>query len=63
MKKLIDADDPFFAPVWRRWLVSVGPLLWSGVELWNGSPMWALLFAMAGGYAGFILLIKPRLDK
>lgn len=63
MKKLIDADDPFFVPVWRRWVVSVGPIVWAGFELWNGSPMWALLFAAAGGYAGYELLVKPRLGK
>jgi hypothetical protein len=60
MRKLIDPNDPFFAPTWRRWLVTVGPLAWAGVELWNDQPMWALLFGMAGGY---VLLIKPRLDK
>ena len=63
MKKLLDANDPFFAPVWRRWLVSVGPVLWAGVELWSGSPMWAFLFAAAGVYAGYILLIAPRAGK
>lgn len=63
MKKLIDANDPFFAPVWRRWLVTVGPILWAGVELWNGSPMWAILFGAAGSYAGYELLFKPRADK
>ena len=63
MKKILDADDPFFVAVWRRWVVTVLPLVWALVEAWNGSPVWAILFGVAGGYAGFELLIKPRLGK
>ena len=63
MKKLLDANDPFFAQIWRRWAITVLPLLWACVELWNGAPMWALMFGAAGAYAGYELLLKPRLDK
>lgn len=63
MKKLLDANDPFFVAVWRRWVVTVLPLVWAVVEAWNGSPVWAILFGAAGGYAGFELLIRHRLGK
>ena len=58
MKKFLDADHPFFAARWRRWVTTVLPLLWGGVELWLGSPGWAVLFAAAGAWAGYELLIK-----
>lgn len=63
MKKLIDVNDPFFAQIWRRWAITVLPLLWAGVELWNKAPMWAFIFAAAGLYAGCELLLKPWLNK
>ena len=63
MKKLLDANDPFFAPVWRRWAVTILPLIWAAVEAWFAEPLWAFLFAAAGIYAGIELLIKPRLGK
>ncbi len=63
MKKLLDADDPFFAKPWRRWAVAVLPLAWAGVEFWNGAAMWGVLFGAAGAYAGYELLVRPRRDK
>jgi len=58
MRKLLDADDPFFRPVWRRWVTAVLPLLWGGYELWLGNPMWGLLFGAAGAYAAWVLIVK-----
>ena len=58
MRKLLDADDPFFAATWRRWAVAVVPLVWSAVEFWSGSPFWGVLFGASGVYAAYILLIK-----
>jgi hypothetical protein len=60
MRKFLDANDPFFVQVWRRWAVTVLPILWAGVELWHNEPFWAVLFAAAGAYAGYELLFKPR---
>lgn len=58
MKPLLDANHPFFAPVWRRWAASVFPVLWAGVEFYMGSPGWALIFAGAGVWAYWELIYK-----
>ena len=58
MKKIIDADHPFFAPVWRRWASVILPLIWGGVELYLNSPGWAMLFAAAAGLAYWELIHK-----
>jgi len=54
--KLLDPDHPFFMPRWRRWATVVFPLIWACVELYLNSPGWAVLFAAAGIYAGYMLL-------
>lgn len=54
--KLLDPDHPFFIPVWRRWASTLFPLAWAGVEWYLDSPGWAVLFAAAGVYAGYMLL-------
>lgn len=56
--KLLDADHPFFAPVWRRWATTVLPLAWALVEILTGNPGWAILFGAVGIYAGWVLLWK-----
>jgi hypothetical protein len=58
MKKLLDADDPFFAVPWRRWATSIFPVAWGLVEFWFAEPFWGVLFIGAGVYAGYELLIK-----
>lgn len=58
MKKMLDADHPFFAPVWRRWVTVVLPLFWAGAEFYMGSPGWAVLFAAAGVWAYWELIHK-----
>lgn len=54
--KLVDPDAPFFRPLWVRVLCVALPLIWAGVELWMGSPLWAGLFGVAGAYLAVMLL-------
>lgn len=56
--KFLDANHPFFAPVWRRWVTVLFPLVWGGVEFWFDSPGWGVLFVAAGLYAGYELIFK-----
>lgn len=58
MKPLIDANHPFFRPVWRRWITAVLPLAWAGVEVASGSTGWAIIFGAAGAYAFWALIVK-----
>ncbi|MCU0830642.1 MAG: DUF3329 domain-containing protein [Rhizobiaceae bacterium] len=59
-QKFLDADHPFFKPVWRRWVVLAACFGWAGVELYNGAHVWAALFGGAGAYAAWELFLKPR---
>ena len=36
-RKFLDADHPFFAPAWRRWVTALFPLVWALGELWFGN--------------------------
>jgi hypothetical protein len=57
--KLIDPNDPFFAPAWRRWVTALVPLAWAAVELLAfQSPAWALLFGAVGAFAFWTLIVK-----
>ncbi|MGL4311141.1 MAG: hypothetical protein ACRCSU_11695 [Paracoccaceae bacterium] len=56
--KFLDPDHPFFAAPWRRWATALLPLFWAGVEIWTGNPGWAVLFAAAGAYAFWILIVQ-----
>ncbi|MBT9247030.1 hypothetical protein KM031_13280 [Gemmobacter fulvus] len=61
--RFIDANHPFFKPVWRRWAVSLAPVLWAAVEVWTGNPGWAILFGGAGAYAFYALIIEGPSDS
>jgi hypothetical protein len=56
--KIIDPDDPFFAPVWRRWATVLFALFWGVIELFWGNPGWAMLFGAAGAFAFYVLIFK-----
>ena len=62
--KAIDPDHPFFAVAWRRYAVVASCFVWSGVELFLGSPLWAMLFGAAGAYSFWMLIFtfgkKPK---
>lgn len=55
--KLLDPTHPFFKPLWARILTVVLPGLWGGVEAYNQSWGWALMFLGAAAYAAYELLI------
>ena len=48
MRRLLDADDPFFAAPWRRWATTLVPLVWGIFELWMQEPFWGILFIAQG---------------
>ena len=50
-------NDPFFRPLWLRVLLVAICVFWTVVELWTGSPGWAMLFAGLGGYAAYSFFI------
>ena len=56
---ILDPDDPFFAPRWRRYAVVAISFGWAAVEWWNGAPRWAAGFALAGAFAAWMLLLRP----
>lgn len=60
--KFLDPNDPFFAQAWVRWVTVLLPLLWAGVEFWNASPMWGMIFLAAGLYAGWQLFFNRKSD-
>ena len=63
MRKFLDADDPFFAPKWRRWATFLAPTAWGLFEFWMHDPFWAVLFVGAGVYAGYVLILKGPSGK
>ena len=57
---LVDPNAPFFRPLWLRVVCVVLPLIWAGVELYTGSPFWALLSGAAGIYLAVELFINRK---
>jgi hypothetical protein len=58
MKPILDPNDPFFRPVWRRWATVIFPLGWSMFELYLGSHVWAGAFGVLGLFTFYMLIIK-----
>ncbi|MFC2969349.1 hypothetical protein [Acidimangrovimonas pyrenivorans] len=61
--KLLDPNDPFFRPAWRRWATAGVPGLWACVEAWSGSKTWALVFAAIAVFAYWQLILKGPDDE
>ena len=57
MKPILDPNDPFFAKAWVRWATVLVPAGMAGVEFWNGSPGWGVLFAAMAAFAFWQLFI------
>ena len=45
MKKLLNLEDPFFAPLWIRASIVVLLGFWTMIELVAGAQGWAVFFA------------------
>lgn len=56
--KLLDANHPMFRRPWVRWATALVPLGWAGVEFSLGSPGWGMIFAAAGAYAFYVLVLR-----
>ncbi|MDB6177159.1 hypothetical protein PAF17_06515 [Paracoccus sp. Z330] len=59
---LVDPNAPFFRPRWVRIVCVALPLIWAGVELYMGSPFWAILFGASGLYLGYQLFFCRDVD-
>jgi hypothetical protein len=57
---MIDPNHPFYEPLWRRVLIPAICFIWAGVELFSGSPTWAIISAALGLFAGYKLLVEKR---
>jgi hypothetical protein len=61
MKKILDANDPFFRAVWRRWATALLPICWGVAEVVMGNPGWGIMFLVAGVYALYeLIIVGPR---
>lgn len=56
--KILDANDPFFAPLWRRWVTVLVPTASGALDLASGNPGWGILFVAIGAYAYWELIHK-----
>lgn len=54
----LDPNHPFFRNPVARWATILLPLAWAGFELWQGNAFWAMVFAAAGIYAFWGLILK-----
>ncbi|KQY15458.1 hypothetical protein [Rhizobium sp. Root482] len=62
MIKLIDADHPFYRPLWVRLLVIAFCVGWTAFEFWNGNTTWGMIFLAVSAYTTCVLVIffKPK---
>ena len=57
---MIDPNHPFYDALWRRLLIPVVCLVWVGIELYAGEPLWAGIVAVVGLYATYKLFWQER---
>jgi len=58
--KLIEADHPFFRPLWVRVLIVLVCACWGAFELYTGQIFWALLFWAFAAMSVHAFFIAPR---
>ncbi len=58
MKKFLDADHPFFAKVWVRWITVLICAGMAAFEFTTGSSGWGVLFVGAGAWAFYVLIYQ-----
>ncbi len=47
-RKLLDLNDPFFAPAWIRVAIVAVCTCWGLFEFWGNSPLWGIIFLGLG---------------
>lgn len=64
MKDFFDLQKPFYRPLWLRIAIVALCLGWAAVEFANAAPLWGMLFAAIGVYAGyqFFVVFDPKPD-
>jgi len=58
--KFLDTDHPMFRPFWVRLLVIAAAGGWGVVEVFVGSPFWAMIFLGIAAYAAWAFFIASR---
>lgn len=59
---MLNANDPFYRPLWRRIVIVALCLGWGAFEIAFGTPIFALIFLAVGGYAAYRLLLTFNPD-
>ncbi|WP_106743572.1 hypothetical protein [Yoonia maritima] len=59
---MLNANDPFYRPVWRRAVIVAVCLGWGMVELLTGSPGFAIIFLALGALAAYRLFLTYSPD-
>lgn len=57
MRDFFNVQHPWFRPAWRRAATVAVCFAWALVELSNGAPFWAMVFAAIGAYLVYAFFI------
>lgn len=53
MRKFLDLESAFYAPLWIRVAVTAVLVLWGVFELSQGAYIWSLIFLAVGAVCGW----------
>ncbi|MGR3271100.1 DUF3329 domain-containing protein [Thalassococcus profundi] len=59
---MLDPDDPFYAPLWRRIVIVAVAAGWGLFELSQGNSGWALVFGGLGAWAAWAFFLRKTPD-